>query len=332
MSATDLHVKLREGISRLNELFQKDLITRSDWGAISFIDAKPHIDKVKQIVNYLLTLPTENLPDQVCSSIVAAINPLESVLKQIDAFSISVGTPADASKAIMNSIKNQADTFYSTTSQWIPYLAYLKGDISTNIENLLSSVEKGRSIALSAEAEAKLKQDELNKIISAAREASASAGAAVFTKEFEDEHLKYSNESEKWLKAGIICLMVTIFVAIIFWYVASKNVPENNFQMLQILVSKLIILSMLIYGSTWCGKNYRIFQHLSTLNKHRSLSIRTLQAFIAAATDEQTKNSVLIEANRAVFSSGGTGFLEANSEKESPLTIVEMVKTLAKSK
>jgi hypothetical protein len=89
---------------------------------------------------------------------------------------------------------------------------------------------------------------------------------------------------------------------------------------------------MLVTASVWCGKNYRILQHLATLNKHRSLSIRTLQAFVAAASDEQTKNAVLLEANRAVFSSGGTGYLDGSSDKESPITIIELAKNLGKSK
>jgi len=210
-------------------------------------------------------------------------------------------------------------------------LAYLKGDVADNINQLTTSVEKAKEMISNAQKEATAGKEELNKIIVAAREASASAGAAVFTIDFEEEYKRHSHSSLIWLIASIACVVVTVITSGIFWWLAVDQ-TNDNLRVAQVIVSKLIILSMLVTASVWCGKNYRILQHLATLNKHRSLSIRTLQAFVAAASDEQTKNAVLLEANRAVFSSGGTGYLDGSSDKESPITIIELAKNLGKSK
>jgi hypothetical protein len=56
--------------------------------------------------------------------------------------------------------------------------------------------------------------------------------------------------------------------------------------------------------------------------------LRTLQAFTHAASDDLTKNTVLIEATRAVFNSGGTGYIEGSDEKNNPAMFIEMVKNL----
>lgn len=69
--------------------------------------------------------------------------------------------------------------------------------------------------------------------------------------------------------------------------------------------------------------------HLSTVNRHRALSLQTFQAFSHAASDESTKNAVLMEATRAVFGSVPTGFLDAKAgSSDGDLKIVEVAKTL----
>ncbi len=70
---------------------------------------------------------------------------------------------------------------------------------------------------------------------------------------------------------------------------------------------------------------------MSTLNRHRALSLRTLKAFSAAASDDQTKNAVLLEATRAVFSAGQTGYLDSAGGGESPMKIIEIAKSIGKS-
>lgn len=332
MANPDQIKNLKDAMNSLSNLFQKNLLSRPEWGVITFDEAKSDLERAKNIVSYLNLLPIENLPDNACTTIINAINRLDAHLKKIDQFTIKTGNPEDTSKGIISGLHPQVDEFYSTTSQWIPFLAYQKGDVAENINRLTTSVQQAKEIVLNAEKEALESQKALDKIIVAAREASASAGAAVFTVDFEAEYGKNNALSKKWLTASIVFLVITLAVAIVFWYIAFIYVPENNFQLIQVIVSKLIILSMLVSATVWCGKNYRILKHLAILNRHKSLSIRTLQAFISAASDDQTKNAVLIEANRAVFALGGTGYLECNNEKDSSLTFIELAKPLLKAK
>jgi hypothetical protein len=57
------------------------------------------------------------------------------------------------------------------------------------------------------------------------------------------------------------------------------------------------------------------------------MSIQTLQAFAAAASDTQTKDAVLVEATRAVFGNVPTGYIEGPGG-DSDLKIVEVARSI----
>ncbi len=90
---------------------------------------------------------------------------------------------------------------------------------------------------------------------------------------------------------------------------------------------------MLITATTWSAKNYRSLKHLGFVNRHRALSLRTLQAFTAAASDEQSKDAVLVEATKAVFNAGATGYLDGSASSvssEQTIKVVESAKSITK--
>ena len=74
---------------------------------------------------------------------------------------------------------------YTTIAQWIPFLAYQKGDVAENIQKLTTSVNQANTLVSNAKGEMEAKAREISEIITKAREASAAAGAAVFTKDFK---------------------------------------------------------------------------------------------------------------------------------------------------
>ena len=117
--------------------------------------------------------------------------------------------------------------------------------------------------------------------------------------------------------------------AVVFLVWAHHGSAPSGVLAAQDIAAKLIILSVLVTASTWCGRNYRALKHLSVLNRHKALSLRTMQAFVAAAGDDSTKSAVLLETTRTIFSAGVTGYIDTkDGGDESTLKVVEIAKTL----
>lgn len=260
-----------------------------------------------------------------------ALSNIIRVFNQIKGFTIEQGNPQQTRNGLVNEVHISADSFYTAAAPWIPFLAYQKGDVTKNIAALTDAVQEGQSIVDSAKKTIQSRGDEIEQIIEKAREASASAGAAVFTKDFRIEAGDLKGKAEKWLTATIIMAGISIAAAAVMWY--WVNDVTNEWQLVQKLGTKFVILGVLISGTFWCGRIYKALMHQSSVYNHRALSVQTLQAFSAGAADTQTKDAVLIEAARAVFGNVPTGYLDPRvSGSEADLKVIEIAKNFTQHK
>jgi len=205
-------------------------------------------------------------------------------------------------------------------------MAYQKGDVAQNIESLTSSVQKAEKLIDGAKQSISDKENEIQDIIVKAREASAAAGAAVFTKDFENESGVLQEKAKGWLRITGILTIGTLIIALAMWYLTEPGLDKS--QLWQKLGTKIAILGVLFSGTFWCGKIYKALMHQASINKHRAMSIQTLQAFSAAVDDVSAKDAVVVEATRAVFGNVSTGYIDNPQSSDGDVKIFEIAKSL----
>lgn len=306
--------------------YDKDtLISRQKWGEITFEDVRPDFDRVYWLAAQIKTYPLEALPDQVVSQFSTQLEQVANHLDQIDKFTLQTGNPAGNRNSLAGTLHAHTDSMYVNCAPWIPFLAHQRGDVVRNIENLTKSVRDADQIVTKTKADLVSKQTEMDAIIQTAREASAGAGAAVFTRDFEEAANRLDQSAVTWLKITIVSATLTLGIAGAMWVFTEAGLDQG--QLVQKLSTKLFVLALLITTTVWCGRNYKALKHLSTINRHRALSIRTLQAFAAAASDSQVKDAVLMEATRAVFGNVPTGYIDGNNA-DGDLKVVEIARSV----
>ena len=134
--------------------------------------------------------------------------------------------------------RGNADAVYQNIAQWIPFLAYQRGDVTENIQKLTQSVTDADEIVESAKNSISSKQSEIADIIVKAREASAAAGAAVFTQDFLNEATTLKDIAKKWLTATMILVVVAIgFAAATAFY---RPTGLDSGQVAQLMISNLL--------------------------------------------------------------------------------------------
>lgn len=303
---------------------KNDLTNRPEWGSIRFDGAQHDLSRIFSIAKHLSLLPIDQLTDDAANDIKTKLDQVNAQLKAIDTFKIEQQNPGPARDSIVNQIHVVADQFYASASQWVPFLAYQKGEVAKNIEQLTAAVNEGKRIADSARKDIEAKSREIDNIITQAREASASAGAAVFTSAFLNEAKEQNTSARQWLIAAACFAIVTLATAILMWWLPESNLTPG--ELTQKFGTKVAILVVLFTVTVWCGRTYRALRHQASVNKHRSLSLQTFQAFTAAAADVGTKDAVLMETTRAIFAVGATGFLDSKGSRDDAGTrMIEIV-------
>lgn len=324
MYETEQGKQLLQSIKQVLEYQAKDLVRRPAWGTITFDNAEHDLKRIFNILKYLIILPIEYLTDQATIQIKQQVDSTRPLLEKIDKFTIEQQNALQIRDTLVQQIHQASDNLYTAAASWIPFLAYQKGDVSENINRLSSSVAEANEIANKTKTDCLKKMEEIGNIITKAREASASAGAGVFTSDFRSEAEKLLKKARPWLIATMGLAIATLAIAILTWFWTDAGLDKGQIWLK--VSSKLIALSVLMTGTLWCGKMYKALMHQSTVNQHRALSLQTFQAFSAAASDDQTKNAVLLETTRSIFAPTATGFVESNASGPETDKIVEIAK------
>jgi hypothetical protein len=317
---------LKDQIGKTLNFRDKSLETRSEWGSITFEKASGDLKRIFEILAHLSVLPLDYLTDSAISQIQTETTQVFELFGRIDAFNIEQQTPTQTRDNLVNEIHSRADQLYTVASPWIPFLAYQKGDVAKNIESLTSSVGQAQKLIEDANEVIKTRKSEIETIITQAREASAAAGAAVFTQDFKNEATALETQATNWLKITAGLATLTLLFALAVWLI-PVNSGDTTF-IVQRFGGKLSVLVVLFSATFWCGRTFKALKHLSTINRHRALSLQTFQAFSHAASDDSTKNAVLMETTHAIFGSVPTGFLDGTGGAEQDFKIVEIARSL----
>ena len=301
--------ELKAELSEVTKYKEKELISRAEWGAMDFEKAHKDIEMVFSIATDLTELPLQYLTDSAIQNVLNCLPAVTDQLENIDNFDLT-GNAGSNRDQISQDLHGAAEQLNAHASPHIPYLAYRQGDVSRNIAALNAAVAEAEKLIDGAKKTTEGKVQEIDNIISAARDAAASVGVATFTLEFDGEAKELKDRSSWWLVATGAFAVMTIGAAILFYRWPEVSQGSGAWETLRNVVSKAAIIAVLFTGTVWCGRIYRALVHQATINRHRALSLKTFQAFVAATDDDRIKDSVLMAATRTVFGRVPTGLVE----------------------
>ncbi|MEZ9178253.1 hypothetical protein [Vibrio kanaloae] len=313
-------------VNEITELTIDDLIYDSKWGSINFEKAKADLTRLYALCNHFKVLPLEQLPSDIAQQMVSQGTPIRNTVKNIREYTIEQENPSGVRDQYISQVQTQVDQFYKFAHIYVPYLAYQKGEIQNNIEQLTTSVSQAKKLLENAEVETKAKSGEIESIIQAAREASASAGVAHFTADFEQESSTLEVQAKIWLKATVSLAAISLAFALYFLF--SDPDISSVAKAIQFISSKVLILVLLIMATLWCGNMYKATKHQAAANKFKGNSLKTFQAFVKATDDDSVRDAVLVETTRAIFNESATGYLNVDSSTtEKNTKVVEVIRT-----
>ena len=135
----------------------------------------------------------------------------------------------------------------------------------------------------------------------------------------------HQTAAARWKAATLWSSAATLLVAVLSVGMAIGYVPATIAGSVQLVVSKLIVLSTLSLFSVWCASNYRSERHNETLNGHRANALKTFQTFVEGGQDPRIKDAILMHAAQSVFCTRSTGFESSEKEPQHVNPVVEIL-------
>ena len=101
-----------------------------------------------------------------------------------------------------------------------------------------------------------------------------------------------------------LALTNTVYV---LWYINRSETSVDTGEAVQIAVAKLVLFSFVYYALVWVIGMYRAAAHNEIVNEHRFRGMQSFEKFVAATSDEQTKQAVLLRATESIFDHQSSG-------------------------
>ena len=335
--------ELERACNKIAELlsYKSKFISRPEWGAINFENARNDIETVFWIVEEIKTLPNYILPQETVQKAVQHLISIHNVMIEIYRFEISQGDPSSLRDDLSNELKQELQATLSTIGIWLPLLALRAGEIENWAAKMKETSAEVTGILQDTTAHAETQKAEIEKISEAARGAAGEAGAAAeaargaageagaaeFTHEFRTEAEIVERRGRIWLLPTCIFSVAALLLASATMFGLFGDTPDNVWEAVYELGGRVVAISVLFYAAVWSGRIVLANMHLASVNKHRAVSLQTLQAFHRAAEDGAAKDAVVLEAARAVYENVPSGYIAKQAaEGGSGMRTIELIR------
>lgn len=322
---------IRERLTSLGEKSTSDFIRRDSLGMYSFEEVEEEVSDALGFHRGLRDLPLSEVPAPTLNKFNTRTQAVFNSLKDMLNFNPQeVGDPNTQHAQLIKQFRN---AWSQAFDELAPYLAYIQprgAAVDKAVEEARAKLDEVSKEQVRVLQEVSSASDEADKILQSLRSAAAEAGVEQHATHFSSEAGFHSDQAEFWLKAtagiaGFTALLAGLVVAAYL----NEWVTVPSGQWVQVAIGKVVFFSILSFGLVWCGRNYRSHQHNYVVNKHRENALATFRAFTDAASDEATKNGVLLRATEAIFSPGASGYVNTQQEGTHSPQILEFVRNLS---
>ena len=314
---------MEEVLKQLSKVKVSDLERKGK--DFSFSDVQKLNVFIFEKVNILQENPDflAELPENRRNAIESYLTSFLHLVEQIQNFNPSEGNPQNNRDSIAGAINDLYEGLYE---HLFPYLdTFLSGKADPLREELVKKAQAAVSEIENKKQKVGETLQEAEKTLEALRSVSAKTGVSNFAEVFDGQAEQNKKTARRWLIASIVSAgVILISLYLIFGQLTSVLKNDIGFELsLQIFFTKLLIFSFLSVVFYQVVKNYNANMHLYALNKHRQNSLESFQAFVESTEDPKIRDAVLIQATRAIFEAGETGYV---SSKDVSTKGLEMIK------
>lgn len=319
MATESIRDSTRESLERMQDFDPKSLARVADLGRqLSFSEAVPHAEKTialyKRIPVEILDDLTDQLLQQIKSQADADFNRFKSILD----FSASQGNAAQARETLINQVRAAYDAAFNVLWQFIAFgvarltdTAVLENQARAVLQSIDDSSKQFQEKLSGSEQEA---QRILQNIKAVAAEQGVSQQAEFF-KTRADEHERAAVEWRNYTLSSSAALLL-IVLGSVFLHRWEWFAPNNTFEFVQFVSSKIVLFAVVAYWIVLCSRNFLSHQHNAVINRHRQTALQTYRNLADAAGSEGTEDVVLAHASACIFGPQDTGFSRSSGGGE----------------
>lgn len=323
-----------DALKRMQD-FRVDTLARTEelGRDLNFQDAVPHALKIVELFKQVAVDVLPEFSTARLNTIKEIANSEFNRFDQIQKFSVTSGNPKNTRDSLINQLENGYDNVFEQLWPAIAYSVRRSTDFARLEREARASIQSISDRTTDLQKSLEKNRVEAEGALDAIRKVAAEQGVsqqAIYFKEEADHH---SKEASTWLKitCGLTSAIILYAVATLFLHKWEWLTPANGYEAAQLVVSKVLIFSTLVFFLVLAARNYMSHRHNAIVNRHRQNSLVTYRALVEAAGDHANRDIVLTKAAESIFGAEVTGFVKKDGGDGGALSMVNVTPALVKS-
>lgn len=332
--AEDRAIAVREKLEGLTKRTGgKDFLHRSEWGEINFTAMEQWLAEARKTWKDLASTELLLMGQANVQTLESLLQGVEQCVELIEEFSIGEGEARNQRDSIAIGLIGSQEQLMNHVVPWIGFLMYRQGDISGKLEEVRRASTEAQATlnekfkemeSEQAAHRARMEQDaaQVKKLKEEVSQTAQELGVGTFTEDFANQAEESAKTSKKWLWATIVLATSAVGVILATGMAAFRAGGEVQWTVMAVAAGGT---GLLVYITSWCGRMYKATKHQELTNRHRALSLKTVQAFAGAAQSSEAKEAVLLGAAKCIFEGRSTGL--TTEKAEIPTTTTQIIET-----
>lgn len=336
-SSPEARSEASESLERMQTFDVRTLPRESELGTeLNFADAVEPAERLVSLYQRLSLNALDDLSAQALQQVRDRANNDFKLLKQVIEFKVAAQqNPQQTRDSYVQQIEQAYDPSFQTLHPYIAYSLHRSADFQRLDTEARATMQAIADRAEKLESKLKEHEGEAQRVLAEIRAVAAEEGVIQQAIHFKNEADRHETEAELWRTRTVrfawalgAYAALTVFMHKIQWIA-----PVNNYETLQLAISKVLMFSVLAYMLFLSARNFLNHKHNSIVNRHRQNALMTHRALVEAAVEPGIRDAILVQAAGCIFSPQGTGYTGTNGgESSGAKSVVELLsKSGAKS-
>jgi len=335
VSRADILESLRTNLAELQAI-SPERLERLDLDASNFKAFKELFEIFRITSSKLSYAALDSLPENALQELQTQIARAGAVVRGVAELRPTDPNWQSSRSALSSQLEKLQGSYFRGVA---PFLAYSTSqDLADIREDLLSALASFKEAAAHSLTETTESSKEANRVLTAAKDALVGKTIADHAQQFDTEARTHGRRALAALAAvslfagGAAGYGVWLFQHPLPIDFAGLAPPERPAALLQLLVAKLVILSLIVTGTLAALRIYRAHRHNAIVNKHRHNVLKAFEAMAVASKDDPgLRSAILHQVTRSIFAPQPTGFLSHEPDPAPGGPILEMYRGLSES-
>jgi hypothetical protein len=322
--------RLKAILEQIAKMKTEDLARKELTSELSFESGVPYFSRMLRIFQSLNDADLEDVPLPQLQQLRNVAEGALNLLLQVQNFTLAkyANNPIETRNQFINQIRDYYDQVFSNVAPTLAFTIRKGTDFKRLEEQAKSIVQEIETVSHNYQTELNASLKNAQETVEAVRRIAQEAGVSQHFVHFKNEADQNAESAKPWLSATILIAAATVIGGGLVLWRYLHGIPDlSPSQSVQVAIPKIFVFSILLSAMVWAGKTYRAYRHNVVVNRHRQNALATFEAFAKAASDNETKNAVLLQATQCIFSPQQTGYVPGEPETAMP-PVLEIVRNL----